>query len=54
MVCLGVSIVVYVSLLEDVGGSGCRSGVLILGVMTAGVVLAIGFGAVLNLHFLMK
>ena len=43
-----------VSLLEDVRGSGCRSGVLIVGVMAAGVALGIGFGAVLNLHFLSK
>ena len=34
------------------GGSGCRSGVLIVGVIAAGV--ALGFGAVLNLHFLRK
>ena len=42
----------YVSLLEDVGGSECRSRVLIAGVIAAGVALGIGFGAVLNLHFL--
>ena len=48
MVCLGVS------LLEDVRGSGCRSGVLIEGVMAADVALGIGFGAVLNSHFLRK
>ena len=48
--------VVYLggSLLEDVGGSGCRSGVLIVGVIVAGVALGIGFGAVLILHFLRK
>ena len=50
----GMSIVACVSLLEDVGGSGFRSGVLIVGVMAAGVALGIGFGAVLNLHFLWK
>ena len=54
MVCLGVSIVVCVSLLENVRVSGCRSGVLIVGVMAAGVALGIGFGVVLNLHFLRK
>ncbi len=43
-----------VSLLEDVRGSGCKSRVLIVGVMAAGVALGIGFGAVLNLHFLKK
>ena len=48
VVCLGGS------LLEDVRGSGCKSGVLIVGVMVAGVALGIGFGAVLNLHFLRK
>ena len=35
-------------------GSGCGSGVLIVGVMVAGVALGICFGAVLNLHFLRK
>ena len=50
----GGSIVVCVSFLEDVGGSGYRSGVLIVGLMAAGVALGIGFGAVLNLHFLKK
>ena len=41
-------------ILEDVRGSGCRSGVLTVGVMAAGDALGIGFGAVLNLHFLRK
>ena len=54
VVYLGLSIVVCVSLLEDVWGSGCRSGVLIVGIMAAGVALSIGFGVVLNLHFLRK
>ena len=40
-----------VSLPEDVRGSRCRSGILIVGVMAAGVVLGIGFGAVLNYIF---
>ena len=40
--------------LEDVRGLRCRSRVLIIGVMAAGVALGIGFGAVLNLHFLRK
>ena len=51
MVCLGVSIVVCVSLLEDVRGSGCRSGVLIIGVMAAGVALGIGFWCSLEFTF---
>ena len=38
MVCLGVS------LLEEVRGSGCRSGVLIVGVMATGVALGFGLG----------
>ena len=54
VVCLGRSIVICVSLLEDVGGSGCRSGILIVGVIAAGVALGISFGVVLNLHFLRK
>ena len=40
--------------LEDVRGSRRGSRVLIIGVMAAGVALGIGFGAVLNLHFLRK
>ena len=48
----GGSIVVCVSLLEDAGGSGCRSGLLIVGVMAASVTL--GIGVVLNFHFLRK
>ena len=43
-----------VSLQEDVRGSGCRSEVLIVGDMAAGLALGIGSGAVLNLHFLWK
>ena len=53
--CVSVCVVCFrVSLLEDVRGSGCGSGVLIVGVIAAGVALGIGFGAVLNLHFLRK
>ena len=48
VVCLGMS------LLENVRGSGCRSGVLLVGVMAAGVALGIGFGVILNLHFFRK
>ena len=52
--CLGMSIVVCVSLLEDVGQSGSRSGLLIVSIMVTGVALGIGLGEVLNLHFLKK
>ena len=43
-----------VSLLEDVGGKGCKSGALLERVISPGVALGIGLGVDLNLHFLRK
>ena len=52
--CLGGSIAMCVSLPEDVGGLGCRSRTLLVGVIGPGVPLSIGVGAALISYFLSK
>ena len=50
----GFPIAAHVSLLEDVGGSGCKSGALLVEVIDTDVALGIGVGAALILHILRK
>ena len=51
---VGGSIAVHVPLPEDVGGSGCKRGALVVEVIGTGVALGNGVGTTLTSHFLRK